>query len=132
MRSATADIPRCTGWIPTSSSSSSVTLDAVCRESPAGLVKPAGFPMGTVAVGIAIVGVGVDPAVAGGEAGRVGGTAAAAGAPPTAGRFNGTVEAGADPGTSGREGGTVAGRPKGTVAVGTAGRKVRGADGGTG
>lgn len=134
-----------TGWNATSSSSSSATREAVWRESPAGLVKPAGlvgafapaaFPTGTVAAGIAIVGdPGAGVAGVAGSAGRIG--PPGAGVPPVAGRTKGTVAAAPGAGTSGRDGAVgeetvgAAGRTKGTVDAGVEGRKGRGAEGGT-
>lgn len=93
------EIPSWTGLGGVSSSSSSWVCLAVCRESPAGLVKPAGFgevgaeglPRGAVAAGMEIVGVdGAAPP----EGRSLGVPPAAEACPGGVGRVNGTVAAG--------------------------------------
>lgn len=99
------ETPKCIGWSPVFSSSSSTVVvslvdvpDAVCRLKPAGLVKPVvgleavGLPRGAVAAGMEMVGVAELRAPAGFAAAG----AAALGA---AGRASGTVAAGVVGGT---------------------------------
>ena len=125
-----------------SSSSSSWVCLAVCRESPAGLVKPAGFgevgaeglPRGAVAAGMEIVGVEV---VAPPEGRSLGAPPAAGACPGVAGRVKGTVAAGAagDTGTGlGCITGGTPGRPigTGTGRTGAMGTGIFGITGGTG